>query len=465
MIINSRSIHNFRKFTDLLILNFAFIAAGIMAQSADILLERNFIFILLAIENLVWLAASNPLKIYEDFYTRSASVHSTIIFKSVLLILITDVLFLFLFKENLFTRNFIFINTSLTFVLIIFKEIVFRVLQKKYRKKDISLRKILIIGAGELGCEFKDFLLSNPSFGYSFTGFLDDFENSADVLGKTEVLEETIASKNIDDVVIALPVTQYSQLDSLMKICDRKAVKSYIIPDYSKLHSNKFKINLFGNFPVITVRNNPLEEIQWRWLKRTVDILFSGLAAVFILWWLLPVISILIRISSKGPAFFIQERVGFNNQIFKCYKFRTMNLAASADKNSDKPVTDDDDRITKIGKILRKTNLDEIPQFINVLKGDMSIVGPRPHAIPFQNAYSGIVDEIRLRHRVLPGITGWAQIHGLRGDVDDEEEKKIRTKKRIEYDIWYIENWSIWLDFQIIFETVWQVFTGRNTGN
>jgi len=183
---------------------------------------------------------------------------------------------------------------------------------------------------------------------------------------------------------------------------------------------------------------------------------------VLILSWLVPLAAIITKIFSPGPVFFIQERVGAKNKKFKCYKFRT--LTVSDKKESFTPVFKDDPRITQLGKILRKTNIDELPQFINVLKGDMSVVGPRPHAIPYDDKYGQIVDEIKLRHNVKPGITGWAQINGLRGDVFDEEENIKRTKKRIEFDLWYIENWSFWLDIQIILLTVWKTLRGDTKG-
>jgi len=176
-----------------------------------------------------------------------------------------------------------------------------------------------------------------------------------------------------------------------------------------------------------------------------------------------PLILIISLISDKGPVFFLQDRLGTKNRRFKCIKFRTMKYE-KVQVDVFKPVVENDSRITKVGKFLRKYNLDELPQFINVLIGDMSVVGPRPHAISYNALYSKIVDEIRLRQNVKPGITGWAQIHGLRGDVTDDVENRKRTKLRIDYDLWYIENWSFGLDIQIILLTVWQMIVGKSRG-
>jgi len=176
--------------------------------------------------------------------------------------------------------------------------------------------------------------------------------------------------------------------------------------------------------------------------------------------WLFPVITILIKLDSKGRVFFIQDRVGIKNRKFKCIKFRTLKETKMFPEKFS-PVVENDPRITRIGRFLRTSNLDEFPQFINVLKGNMSIVGPRPHAIQYDKEYGHTVEEIKLRHTVKPGITGWAQIHGLRGDVSDRKENISRTAKRIEYDLWYIENWSFGLDIKIIFSTIWLTITGR----
>lgn len=188
--------------------------------------------------------------------------------------------------------------------------------------------------------------------------------------------------------------------------------------------------------------------------------MFSIFILVFLLSWLYPVIAILIKINSKGKVLFVQKRIGTKNEMFECYKFRTLTSESSKESQTFKPVTLGDKRVTTIGKILRKTNIDELPQFFNVLKGDMSVVGPRPLAIPYQDLYGKIFEEIKMRLNVRPGLTGWAQVNGLRGDVEDEEENNRRTILRMKYDLWYIENWTMRLDFQIILMTIWQMIKG-----
>jgi putative colanic acid biosynthesis UDP-glucose lipid carrier transferase len=306
----------------------------------------------------------------------------------------------------------------------------------------------------------------NPDFGYNFIGFLDDKNIPAGgetILGGINDLEKVIIEKKIEEVVIAIPDYAAPLLDGIIKTCNKNAVRTHIIPDYFRFLSKKFKISMIGNFPVISVRSEPLEEIHWKVLKRTFDIVFSLTFIILIYSWLFPVIAFFLKKDSKGPVIFKQDRIGVKNKKFICYKFRTL-YTEKKENERFVPVIKDDSRITRFGNLLRKSNLDELPQFINVLKGKMSVVGPRPHAIPYDDKYTLIVEDIRLRHNVKPGITGWAQVHGLRGDTFSEKENTRRTIKRIEHDIWYIENWSFWLDIQIILITIWQMIKGDTKG-
>jgi len=220
---------------------------------------------------------------------------------------------------------------------------------------------------------------------------------------------------------------------------------------------------MIADFPIITVRNEPLSEVQWRIIKRSIDLLISGILILLIFPWLSPVLFILNLFFSRGPLFFIQDRVSSADNSFKCFKFRTMHIKNNLSEQFI-PTVKDDPRITKLGKFLRKTNIDELPQLLNVFKGDMSIVGPRPHPRAYNELYKLFIDDINLRGWVKPGITGWAQVHGYRGDVEDYEENRIKIKKRIEYDLWYIENWSLGLDIQILLLTFWQMIRGHNKG-
>jgi putative colanic acid biosysnthesis UDP-glucose lipid carrier transferase len=304
----------------------------------------------------------------------------------------------------------------------------------------------------------------HPELGYRFIGFVDEdgSESSKDKIGSMAELDDLLQKNNIDEVVVSITNSATDTMNKIISVCNKNAVRIHIIPDYFQFLSKKFLVSVIGHFPIITVRDEPLVEIQWRMVKRIFDLIFSIGVILLILSWLVPIISILIKLTSKGPIFFIQDRIGLKNEKFRCFKFRTMYYGEKYSGSEFMPTINGDPRITKIGKFLRKSNLDEMPQFWNILIGDMSIVGPRPHAIAYHEEYVNYFEAIKLRHTVKPGLTGWAQVNGLRGDVSGEEENKKRTIKRIEYDLWYIENWNFSLDLQIILLTVWQMLS-RNT--
>ena len=461
MIVNQKSINSLRIITDLIVLNLVFILSAALAQPWEVFLSKPYLIILMILESLLWLIGGNLFKLYADFHNRLFSVQAVNVFKNVFTQIVFAIIFLFFVKEFLFTRWFMVFYAFFLFSSILLKDFLLRTIIYNLRKKKNNFRNMAIIGSGDTAVRFREYLEMNNNIGYKLKDVLDEEHFlKSEIDDQNNGLENYLLEEKIDDLILSLPLNKFHLAEDIIKICDRNAIQSYIVPDDFKFLSNKFRISLFGDIPVITTRSNPLEEIQWRMIKRIFDFTFSLIVFILFLWWLLPLIALIIRIDSKGKALFVQKRIGKENNIFDTFKFRTMLIPDEITK----PVSNEDDRLTGAGVFLRKYNLDELPQFINVLKGDMSLVGPRPHAIPFDNSYSGIVEEIKLRHRVKPGITGWAQIHGLRGDVFDFEQNKIRTRKRIQYDIWYIENWTFWLDIQIIFRTVWQILRGKNLG-
>jgi Undecaprenyl-phosphate glucose phosphotransferase len=340
--------------------------------------------------------------------------------------------------------------------------IIFKSALRVVRNKGKSIRNLLIVGANEIGERFREVIIKNPEYGHRFIGFINQNPGKF-VIGDFSELDRLITEKNIEDVVIALHNNSNENMDELISICNRNAVKIHVIPDYFKFLSGRFQISTVSNLPVITIRDEPLNEVLRRFAKRIFDILFSILVILFILSWFIPVVSLLIKIDSPGPAFFIQERFGIRKKPFRCYKFRTL-VFKKKNLGEFEPIIISDPRVTRIGKILRKTNLDELPQFINVLTGDMSVVGPRPHPIGVEMVYEKIFGEIKMRYNVRPGVTGWAQINGLRGEVSDEEENKKRILEKMKYDLWYIENWSMRLDLQIILLTIWHMIRGDTKG-
>ena len=264
--------------------------------------------------------------------------------------------------------------------------------------------------------------------------------------------------RKVDDVIIALPNYASDTIESVVRTCERYTIRVRIIPDYFKFVSSKYNISLFGNFPVVSVREDKINDIHWRLLKRGFDTGISLFLFIFVFSWLWPIIAVSIKLTSHGRIFYKQERWGRDNRMFATYKFRSM-TPDSVEVDEDGKfvqVTKDDPRVTAFGKFLRKSNLDELPQFWNVLKGEMSLVGPRPHPTPLNIQSRDKIRLYMLRHLVKPGITGWAQVNGFRGETSTSE----LMQKRIDHDIWYIENWSVWLDIQILFLTLWRMVQG-----
>ncbi|SFR62233.1 undecaprenyl-phosphate glucose phosphotransferase [Maribacter stanieri] len=291
-----------------------------------------------------------------------------------------------------------------------------------------------------------------PKYGYRYMGYFDNSEsNSPTYLGTIENSYDYIFKNNVEEVYCLASRLSKDEIKHLMNIADNSLKKIKIIPDNKELFSRAMSIELYDSVPVLNLRASPLDLEYSNLLKRIFDIIFSSFAILFVLSWLIPVVFILMKLDSKGPLFFKQKRHGVNKNTFWCYKFRSM----AKNKDSDtKMATKNDMRITKLGRILRKTSIDELPQFFNVLKGDMSIVGPRPHMELHTRQYETSVEKYLVRHFLKPGITGLAQVKGYRGEIIHKSD----IINRVRYDIFYMEKWSILLDIQIIIRTVTNIF-------
>ena len=326
------------------------------------------------------------------------------------------------------------------------------------KKKEADKTNVLIIGGGKLGMDFYQYVNSNPSYGYKVVGVLDDKPApglNGHYLGKIDQLEDIFNSNiDINEVVVALPNKAIRSVKNIISISNNQAVRVRVMPDYSHFVSPGFTVESFGGMVMVNPRPEPLEAFHWCILKRLFDIIFSLLVLVLLCSWLFPIVALIIKLSSKGPVFFKQLRSGRNTVPFYCYKFRSMYLN---DKAHLKSATKNDSRVTLIGKILRETNIDELPQFFNVLMGDMAVVGPRPHMVSQNGLYSKIVSQYLLRQLVKPGVTGWAQVSGYRGETKTTAD----MQNRIKHDVWYMEHWSFWLDLKIIFLTVWNMVKGE----
>jgi len=450
---------------DFVMVVIGFIISASFVQSFKLFFESHLLFLLLSILLVVWYFSAKITGVYDNI-TLSPFLRFTAILKNIFIQGFTGIVFIFASKELLFTRVFILTFTVSLVVLIPLKTFLITKYFRTRKESRNSFNKLLIVGTGKLGQNFFNQFSSYTNLDYRITGFIDK-KNSGVIkelyLGSIDSLEKIILQDGIDDVVLALDITELQNYYWIIRICNNAAVRVHILPDYFQFMTKNLSLSAFDDFPIITLRTILLDQFHWKFIKRCFDLAFSFLVLVFIGSWLFLIIAIIQKLTSRGPVFYIQDRVGQKNKIFKCFKFRTMTVDPKRELTFN-PTMKNESSITALGKFLRKANFDELPQFINVLIGNMSVVGPRPHAIQFDKKYSEFVEEIKLRHMVKPGITGWAQIHGLRGDSLDEEENKIKTRERIQHDIWYIENWSFGTDIQIIFLTVFQIIKGKAKG-
>ncbi|MFY0544171.1 undecaprenyl-phosphate glucose phosphotransferase [Brevibacillus sp. H7] len=387
---------------------------------------------------------------YEAF--KSIQVHMT----SMLILLSL----LFLIKEIDFSRSFLFIFMANNILFMGLYRYIVKILLKMFRKKGYNKQFILILGAGSVGRRFHQTVAEHPELGFEVIGFLDDFRTEHEptyssfkpVIGKIDNLETILQNHLIDEVIIALPLDAHKKYRNIIDACEKAGVRTLIIPDFFDFLPTRPYIDNFADIPLINVRDIPLDELRNRMFKRMFDIAFS-LVAIILTLPLMVMIAVGIKLTSPGPIIFKQERVGMNRRTFMMYKFRTMKVL-SQEISDTQWTTANDPRKTKFGSFLRKTSLDELPQFFNVLKGDMSVVGPRPERPYFVEQFKEEVPKYMVKHHVRPGITGWAQANGLRGDTSIED--------RILHDIFYIENWTLLFDIKIIFKTIVNGFVNKN---
>ena len=339
-----------------------------------------------------------------------------------------------------------------TFIIIsLFKFTLFYALQSYRLGFGGNFRKTIIIGNDESVAELKEFFINQKELGYE-NRMTFKFNKPSDL--NLEDCFDFILSRNIDEVYCSANELDESQISSLITFCENNFKILKFISKRGGLLSKKLKTDTYGLSTVQSLREMPLSNDLNTILKRTFDVVFSLFVIVFLLSWITPIIALIIKIESRGPVFFKQTRNGIKFREFTCYKFRSMIENNDADIQQ---ATKNDKRVTKIGKILRKTSLDELPQFFNVLIGNMSVVGPRPHMIKENERYSKSVDKFMVRHFVKPGITGLAQVKGFRGEVETDED----IINRVKYDIYYLENWSLILDLNIVFLTTINFLTGQ----
>lgn len=446
---------------DLVLLNTAIVLSFLLRYGDIYLVYYKGDKAVSLLSNVFWVT----LLLYKDSFRfiRTERIEA-ILYRTIRLLMVLiaiNALFLIVLKYTDVSRLRMVYFYSTFFILLLCFRILFMKVLKYIRSRGFNFRKVVIVGANATGERMNRILSKDLTFGYRVMGFFDDESDDtalmAPVLGKFEAIENYLASEKIDEMYVALHINKIEVINQLTTLCERYMVRIRYIPDFQQYtKSNRVEVSFYGNanIPVLMLRKEPLEINMNRIIKNIFDFCFSLLVLVFLFSWLFPILILMIKVNSRGPIFFVQKRSGRNNESFYCFKFRTMYVN---DKSDAVQATKNDSRITKVGAFLRRTSMDELPQFLNVLLGNMSVVGPRPHMLSHTEQYSELINNFLVRHYVKPGITGWAQVHGYRGETKELAD----MEGRVEHDIWYIENWSFLLDLKIIWMTVTNVLQGE----
>ena len=412
----------------------------------------NFSFLLYS--NLFWVVSS--------FFTGFYKIYRSTSFFKLLTLLVTQFSVFFmgfftyfsLFREGTVVNNQTFILSTIFIVITISKYGFIHALHR-YRASGNNYRNVIVIGFDETAKKIIQLFEERKSLGYLILGFFSDSkEQNTLYKGQPSDCYSFVLEHDIDEIYCSMSEFETEYVKELRTYANNNNIELKILPDADQLYSKSYKTQYYDDsLVVLSVNKLPFEFRENRVLKRIFDIAFSCSTIIFVMSWLTPITWILVRLESKGPVFFKQKREGLNGELFVCYKFRSMRSNTDTDQ---KHTVKNDARVTKVGSFLRKTSLDELPQFFNVLQGHMSVVGPRPHLKSLAMEYQKNVNNYLERHAMKPGITGLAQVRGYRGEI----KKRLDIKNRIRLDIFYIENWSIFLDIKIILQTVFNVYKG-----
>ena len=444
---------------DIIIILIAYLVAKKFRYNID-LQYFSYPFFFLSI--VLWFVMSIFSKIYfEKRSNKFAEEMVQMIYHSILFIVSLSSVLFFLNLNHKFPSKFVLVFANILTFLAILSKYAIRKKIHAYLNKGIFYDQVLLVGSTKAAEEFIDAVKKYYYYGYKCIGYIDELDQlkkECAYLGNLNDLHTILRTTEIDEVFIALPTGENEKIQNCIAICDGLNIKVRILPNLSEFTSSSIYINNIGLLPVVNVGDLPLDKRENRLLKRIFDIVFSLLFFILLGSFIFPLLAIIIKLSSKGPIFFKQERWGLNNKRITCYKFRSMYKESSEidEEGNFQQAFKDDPRITLIGKILRKTNMDELPQFWNVLIGNMSVVGPRPHPTQLNIQSMELVDNYMLRHMVIPGITGLAQVNGCRGETRTTED----MQKRVNFDLYYIQRWNFWLDLQIIIQTVINIFRG-----
>lgn len=402
--------------------------------------------------SLSWIIISLNIGFYEVYrFTKVVTIGNRI-FKQFALYTIICFAFLGLYVKNYNAQEIIKYTLASIFIIACLKLFIYYFLRRYRSLYGGNFRRVVLLGSTKRVAQLASFFEDNPDYGYKL---IKTFLTESDKKTTIESCYSFVKQEAIDEIYCSLFDLTNSQVNDVIDFADNNLIILKFIPDDKEFLARNLKLDYYGYIPILSLRSIPLDDIINKIIKRTFDIVFSLMIIVFVLSWLIPILAILIKRESKGPVFFMQMRNGLNYKVFNCYKFRSMTLNAIADIEQ---VSKNDPRITNIGRFMRKTSIDELPQFFNVLLGEMSVVGPRPHMISHTEMYAQKIDKFMVRHFIKPGITGLAQTNGFRGEVESDQDIIYRVK----HDIYYIENWSLLLDIKIVFMTLINAVKGED---
>ncbi|MFY7987971.1 MAG: undecaprenyl-phosphate glucose phosphotransferase [Flavobacterium sp.] len=403
---------------------------------------------------ITWIIVSFFTSFYNVYrFTTPVEILSKIAKQSVFFVLLIIAFFPFN-KDVIFSGNAIALYSIALFsIIIIIKSLLFYYLKKYRIVTGNNFRNAVIIGYSKEATDLKRIFDERPDYGYRFKGYFSDKKSNENIVGKVDIIKDFSIENKIDEIYCSLNELSDEKLKDLVEFGDENNIIVKFIPDSKAIFSKNLKIDYYELFPVLSLQKTALHDPLIKNFKRGFDFIFSLIVVILILSWLTPLMALLIKLESRGPVFFKQSRPGLDEQEFLCYKFRSMMVNVTTEKEASR----NDPRVTKIGRFIRKTSIDELPQFFNVLLGDMSVVGPRPHLWSQNKTYGNKIKKYMVRHYVKPGITGLAQVKGYRGEIETEND----MVNRIKFDVYYIENWSLLMDIKIIIQTVVNIFKGE----
>lgn len=443
--------------SDLVLVNLCFFVGFFLSNKFGTPIDESIYRQNILTCNLIWLLTTSLFRLYGEDTIQKIEFIYRATWKSIATHTFVFLLYLFFSNKADLPKSFILSFYGLLTTGFLLSRFTGTAFQDLLIKKFNIRKSVAVLGMNVGGLKLAAYLEQQSSV--NFVGFLGEEGFFVDPNGKllpaaSEQLRKA-SRAGVKEVFVSLTPDRMADMSHLLREAEKQCVRLKFVPDLTTGHAN-FRIDHIGEFPIICVRKEPLEDIDNRFRKRCLDVIFSLGVIIFLFSWLYPILAILIKIQSPGPVIFKQLRSGRNNEPFWCYKFRSMKM------NSDsgiKQATKNDDRITPIGRFMRRTSIDELPQFFNVLLGHMSVIGPRPHMLRHTELYRSLIDKYMIRQFLKPGISGWAQVNGFRG----ETKEQWLMEKRVEYDIWYMENWSTMLDVRIIFMTIINIFRGEKT--